>query len=109
MPGTAVIGEEYRLVCVASETVGGLVNRPSVQWLNEDGSPLSTNGAVTVGEPIAQTSLISLSLTFDPLRVSHAGRYTFQASLSSPALGTPLIQSTATDLTLQSKWFHSSS
>ncbi len=95
-------GEEYTLLCLASKTVSGLSNTPSLQWLDEDGSPVSNGGPVTVGEATAQSSGVSLSLTFSSLHVSHGGRYTCQASLSSPALETSLVKSTTSDVTLQS-------
>ena len=101
--GTAAIGDVYSLHCLTSEPIGGLANRATVKWLDGDGRLVTTDGQATVGEPNIQTSNISLSLSFEALHTSHAGQYTCQASLSSPALGAPLVKISTAEVTLQSK------
>ncbi len=96
-------GEEYSLICVASKTVSGITNTPSLEWLDKEGSPVTTGGLLTVGELTTQTSNVFLSLTFSSFHISHAGQYTCRATLSSPALDTPLEKNTTSDVTLQSK------
>ncbi len=96
-------GEWYSLLCLASKTISGLTNTPSLEWLDKEGSPVTTGGPVTVGELTTHTLNVSLSLTFSSLHISHAGQYTCQATLSSPALDTPLEKNTTSDVTLQSK------
>ena len=83
----ALLGESYSVGCIASKNVNGLKNSPVIQWFDPNGNN------ITDGEGITLTmESLSLLASFDSLRTSHAGRYICQASLSSPALSTPLVK-----------------
>ena len=79
------------------------MNRATLQWLDKDGNPVTTNGGISVSDQSVQLSVISQTLTFSSLRLSHAGQYSCQASLSSVALPSPLVDTAMTEVTLQSK------
>ena len=71
------------LSCTVSETISGLSNRPSAHWM-------TSSGPVTSGEDITatttrDTSPATATLRFSSLRTSHAGLYTCQGTLVSPA------------------------
>ena len=73
--GNPTLGQPYTLTCnfsVASEVTG----TPSVQWMGPGSStPIVTGGDFTV------SSTSPYTLTINPLRQSHAGQYTCQATV----------------------------
>ena len=94
----------YTLECIVSETGEGLINTAVKQWLGPDGTPLVNGGGITVGNQMNVSSTItSLTVSFASVRSSHAGRYTCQARLASPALHSPLVKTAETNITVQSK------
>lgn len=96
----ALLGESYSVGCIASKNVNGLTNSPVIQWFDPNGNN------ITDGEGITLTmESLSLLASFDSLHTSHAGRYFCQASLSSPALSTPLVKTEDFNITLQSESF----
>ena len=70
--GNSIAGEIYSLVC--SVTVTGSTEQPTITWLDPMNNQI-TSGVVTTGS-------IS-TLTFNPLAVSHTGKYTCRATLGS--------------------------
>ena len=101
--GNPTAGESYLLTCTAVEVIAGLRNMPSLQWLDSNGSPVQGTG-ITVGElQITDTAAI-LTLTFDPLRTSHAGVYTCWGMLESPAVVGNIIESTMETVLVASKY-----
>ena len=99
---TPVLGQSYTMNCVGHKTISGLSNLPTPQWLTISGDSLGSGvqlqGPVTVG-----SSSSSLAAYFSILRTSHAGNYSCRASLSSPALTTPLVKTTSFGITVQRK------
>ena len=77
---------------------------PTPQWLTLEGNSLSGDAQLQ-GPRIVGLSSSEIVATFPILRTSHAGNYTCRASLSSPALTTPIIKTTFFGLTVQSKSF----
>ena len=97
---TPVLGQLYSMNCVGYKVVSGLSNLPTPQWLTLNGNPLSSG--VQLQDPVAVGSLSSsLAAYFSILRTSHAGNYSCRASLSSPALTTPLVKTTYFGVTVQ--------
>jgi hypothetical protein len=103
---TPILGQSYSMDCTGHKTVSGLVNQPSPQWLTPSGTPLSPmssdvqlQGPRNVG--LSSSELVAL---FPTLRTSHAGNYTCQASLSSPALSSPIIKSVTYAVIVQSEF-----
>ena len=99
-----VLGQSYSMDCVGHKTVSGLMNLPSPLWLTPSGSLLSSSNEVQLQGP-SNVGLSSSELLarFPTLRTSHAGSYTCQASLSSPALTSPIVKTESFAITVQSK------
>ena len=97
---TPVLGLSYTMNCVGHKTTSGLSSLPTPQWLTLSGDSLGSGvqlqGPVTVG-----LSSSRLAAYFSILRTSHAGNYSCRASLSSPALTTPLVKTTSFGITVQ--------
>ena len=82
--GTSIAGEMYSLMCTVQEEILGLTGVPEVVWMD-------SNGNVMEGDDLTVMSSNGVStVTFSPLRPSHADTYTCTGSLSSPAFSTPL-------------------
>ena len=70
------LGQQYTLTCNVSATSGS--GTPTVQWMGPGSStPIVTGGDFTV------SSTSPYTLTINPLRPSHAGQYTCQATVGS--------------------------
>ena len=68
------LGQQYTLTCNVSAALG----TPTVQWVGPSSStPIVTGGDFTVNSTSPYT------LTINPLRQSHAGQYTCQATVGS--------------------------
>ena len=73
-------GAGLTLTCTVSETISGLTGSPSAHWMRG-------SRAVTSGEHIItrDATTATATLTFSSLHTSHAGLYTCQGTLASPA------------------------
>ena len=100
--GNPTAGESYTLTCTALELIDCLKNMPSLQWLDSSGS--AVNGTdITVGELQITDSAAILALTFDPVHTSHAGEYSCQAMLESPAVVGSVMESVVNTIIVSSK------
>ena len=99
--GTATAGMTYSLTCTVSKTVGGLINSPTATWTT-GGVVVSNGNGITLSNTTDDMTATS-TLTFDPLRTSHEGRFVCGGTLTSPALGTALMPSITRDLEIKSK------
>ena len=73
--GSPTLGQSYTLTCNVS-VASGVTGTPVVQWVGPGSSaPITTGGDFTV----SNTS--PYNLIINPLRQSHAGRYTCQATV----------------------------
>ena len=71
------------LTCTVRETISGLTNMPSAHWMGPSGP-----GEDSVMTQTARDNTMSLShvtLTFSSLHTSHAGEYTCQGIVVTPA------------------------
>ena len=75
----------YTLSCTAT-IAAGLPGNPAVYlgWLGPSGTALTGGGGITLGTQATQGTTTTRTLTFNPVRVAHAGGYTCQATLSTP-------------------------
>ena len=82
--GSSTAGEAYTLSCTAT-IAAGLPGNPTVSigWLGPSGTVTSGSG-ITLGTQATQGTTTTRTLTFNPVRVAHAGGYTCQATLSTP-------------------------
>ena len=72
--GLFIAGQSYTLTCTAAvNRAGTMSTTTTITWIHPSGSVTSWTGN-------------SLHLSFDPLRVSDAGQYTCNVSVSSPFL-----------------------
>ena len=73
--GNPTLGQQYTLTCNVS-VASGVTGTPTVQWMRPGNStPIVTGGDFTV------SSTSPYTLTINPLRQSHAGQYTCQATV----------------------------
>ena len=73
--GNPMLGLQYTLTCNVS-VASGVTGTPTVQWVGPGSSaPIVTSGDFTV------SSTSSYALTINPLRQSHGGQYTCQATV----------------------------
>ena len=90
------------LSCEVRETISGLSNMPSAEWVGP-------SGLVSSGEDISVTivqddTTVNTTLTFLSVKTSHAGQYICQGSVQTPApVGTVTINSTPTTITVISE------
>ena len=82
--GSSTAGGMYTLTCTAT-IAAGLPGNPTVSlgWLGPSGTVTSGSG-ITLGTQTTQGTTTTQTLTFNPVRVAHAGGYTCQATLSTP-------------------------
>ena len=99
---SATVGQEYTLECNVSTVITGLTNVPTVTWLHPNGSLVTSDGGITISP---STPSSSSTLTFTPLTISHAGQYTCEGSIESPALDSPLTVRETQNVTLQCNIF----
>ena len=83
--GSSTAGGTYTLNCTAT-IAAGLPGNPTVSlnWFGPSGAVVTGGGGVTLGTQATQGTTTSQTLTFNPVRLSHAGGYTCQATLSTP-------------------------
>ena len=99
--GAARAGMVYNLTCNVSKIVTGLINSTTVMWTTE-GEAVTNGNGITISTISTSETAIS-TLTFDPLRTSHNGRYSCDGTLTSRALDEALMPSTMAELNVQSK------
>ena len=83
--GMSTAGQMYTLTC--SVDVPGT---SSIQWQYSNGSDVTTGDGITVSEGV---------LTFNPLRTSHGGEYTCQATAET----TSVVRTAMWNVIVQSK------
>ena len=76
--GNPTLGQSYTLACNVN-VASGVNGTPTVQWMRSGNSTPISNGGDFI---VTNTSTTSYILTINPLRQSHAGRYTCQATVS---------------------------
>ena len=93
------------LTCTVTETISGLTNSPSAVWVAEYG-PLESVGGIAVNEIIRNDTTAVTTLSFLELHTSHAGLYTCQGILNSPAAdgGTIDVTTPAVPVTVKCEW-----
>ena len=75
--------------------MSGLTETPTAQWFDSKGLITEGNGVLSTGG--------QSTLTFSPLKTSHAGSYRCEGSVTSPALEQPLVTNSTWELTVRSK------
>ena len=93
----------FNLTCTV-RTVEGLQNVPTVEWLDETGTRVTTGGDTIVGSAMISGAMTTLALVFSPLRISHGGEFTCRANITSPAPPLELTKSAEWDLIVDSEY-----
>ena len=92
--GPSVAGYNYTLVCTVT-LIEGMLGAPNIWWTNTNGRLITSSGDIILHDPLTSGLTTTLTLYFDPIRTTDEGTYNCMASVSSPALATPLNSSTA--------------
>ena len=103
-PRNIPTGGSYTLTCSAMKLITiGLINVPSLQWLDSLSGILVSGIGITVGSLELTDTTATLTLTFDPVILSHGGQYICQGTLESPAVEGFIVESTTETVNVQSK------
>ena len=73
--GSPTLGQSYTLTCNVN-VASGVNGTPTVQWMRPGSST-----PITTGEDFTVSSTTPYTLIINPLRQSHTGRYTCQATV----------------------------
>ena len=73
------------LTCTVSEAISGLTDMPSAHWSMVSGGRVISGEDNITTETTRNTTAVTVALTFSSLHTSHAGQYTCQGTLVSPA------------------------
>ena len=95
---------DLTLTCTVSEVISGLTNMPSAHWRTTSG--LVTSGEyIIMSETLRNATTVTVALTFSSLHTSHAGQYTCQGTLVSPAAEDNIIStSDPVSVNVSCKW-----
>ena len=72
------------LTCTVTEVILGLTNIPCVHWMGPSG-PVTSGDDIVVTEIFSNDTTVTVTLSFFSLHTSHAGLYTCQGTVVSPA------------------------
>ena len=92
--------EDLTLTCTVNEAIMGLTNIPSAQWMITSGLVTSGDDDITITETVIDDSMTIITLSFISLHTSHAGEYTCQGTLDSPATLNVIITSIPANVTV---------
>ena len=67
-------GHDFGLVCTVTMSMNVDLNAdPTLVWVGPDGTPVLSEHNITVGTPMVDDNVTSLTLLFTPLNSSHGG------------------------------------
>ena len=72
------------LTCTVSEAIPGLTNMPSALWM-KDSLVVEGSESISLTGTFRNDTTAVTTLSFSPLKTSHAGQYTCQGTLASVA------------------------
>ena len=72
------------LTCTAHETISGLTNMPSAHWMGPSG-PVTSGEDSVMTQTVLDNTTANVTVTFSSLHTSHAGEYTCQGTVVTPA------------------------
>ena len=72
------------LTCTVRETISGLTNMPSAHWMGPSG-PVTSGEDIVVTQIVHDDTTANVTVTFSSLHTSHAGQYTCQGTVVTPA------------------------
>ena len=75
----------FTLTCTVTEVISGLTNTPSAaHWMGPSG-PVTSRDDIVMTETFSNDTTVTVTLSFSSLHTSHAGLYTCQGTVVSPA------------------------
>ena len=95
-------GHDFGLICTVTMTLD-LNAEPALEWLGPDGTPVLSEHNITVGTPMVDNNVTSLTLNFTPLNSSHGGEYTCKAAIIVSELNVTLSKTASRDLIVTSE------
>ena len=98
-------GHDFGLVCTVTMNVD-LNADPTLEWVGPDGTPVLSEHNITVGTPMVDDNVTTLTLNFTPLNSSHGGEYICKATVSVPELSVTLSKRATRDLIVTSRCLH---
>ena len=72
------------LTCTVHETISGLTNMPSAHWMGPSG-PVTSGEDSVMTQTVLDNTTANVTVTFSSLHTSHAGEYTCQGTVVTPA------------------------
>ena len=102
LPSTSapVAGSSFSLSCVAVDSGNGISSTPLIEWTGPNGNPVTNGEGITVGALVNESTVVTQTITYDSIRLSHSGPYTCTATLDSPALTIPYVAMTSQVVTV---------
>ena len=91
--GPSVAGYNYTLTCTVT-LIEGMSGAPNIWWTDADGQLVSSSGDIILYDPLTTGRTTTLTLYFDPIRMTDGGMYICMASVPSLALTAPQNSST---------------
>ena len=103
--GVQTAGSQFTLTCVALKTSSGLTSSAQTLWTGPNATAVITGGSIVVTDPLFEPLRTVQIVTFSSLSTAHAGNYSCEGTLSSPALTTTYQTSTSYTITITGKLF----
>ena len=76
---------------------------PTIEWRRAlDNSVIISEESITVGSPLTNGQITTVTLEFSPIKTSHGGQYTCRANISSSILEGPQTVFVTEDVIVQS-------
>ena len=72
------------LTCTVTQVISGLINMPSAHWMGPSG-PVTSGDDIVMTETFRNDTTVTVTLSLSSLHTSHAGLYTCQGTVVSPA------------------------
>ena len=76
--------EGLTLTCTVRETISGLTNMPSAHWMGPS-DPVTSGEDSVMTQTARDNTTANVTATFSSLHTSHAGEYTCQGTVVTPA------------------------
>ena len=93
-------GSQYTLTCVALKTTSGLTSSAQIHWTGTTGAAIVTGSGIVLSGAVFDPRRTLQTVTFTSLSTAHAGVYSCDGTLSSPALTTDYRTTTSYTVTV---------
>ena len=97
-------GSQYTLTCAALKTTSGLTSPAQTRWVGPTGAAVVTGDDIVLASPVPEPLRTLQMVTFTSLSTAHAGVYSCEGTLSSPALTRDYQTTTSYTVIVSGKW-----